>query len=175
VSGSERRSLGVGLLQPEEHLPRVQLAALRGFVLLLILQCMRCINEAHRRGFCYARKAKNFSEVGRVGPTPRPVTGMGVRPGACSALAELVVFLFVASALASPAREVGRVFLVLNRSSGEWSTTTSRQRGCSLPDSEHPRFLTGWSTPTRRTRAATLSAALNIAVLSKLRYSCDET
>jgi hypothetical protein len=60
--------------------------------------------------------------------------------GACSALAELVVFLFVASALASPAREVGRVFLVLNRPSGEWLTTTPRKRGCSLSGSEHPRF-----------------------------------
>ena len=113
MSGSEPRSLGVGLLQPEEHPPLAALAALRGFVLLLILQCMRCTNEAHRRGFCYSQKAKNFSEVGRVGPTPRPVTGMGATPGACSALAELVVFLFVAGALASPAREVGRVFLVL--------------------------------------------------------------
>jgi hypothetical protein len=61
-------------------------------------------------------ESKNFSEVGRVGPTPRPVTGMGETPGACSALAELVVFLFVAGALASPAREVGRVFLVLKYS-----------------------------------------------------------
>jgi hypothetical protein len=127
VSGSEPRSLGVGLLQPEEHPP---LAALRRFVLLLILQCRRCINEAHRRGFCFSQKAKNFSEVGRVGPTPRPVTGMGATPGACSALAELVVFLFVAGALASPAREVGRVFLVLGYPSGEWLTTTPRQRGC---------------------------------------------
>jgi len=51
-----------------------------------------------------------------VGPTPTPVTGMRTPPGAggrARPLAELVLFLFVAGALASPAREVDLVFCIL--------------------------------------------------------------